>query len=171
MPGKKQDNTELLQKEIQQMLNQLAQQEYMNQVSIELNSISDYISRTTNSVTEVKLSDLNNWLRNPQKHLDKLIALSRYFYAKDGLCTDIIDIFKTLPILNHSVGWQNMQMKKFNEYKKRVDTFLTAIKPKSLARDTIFSVGQDGGCVWYLKNNKYIMFLEHDQVKIDTMIS
>ncbi len=75
-------------------------------------------------------------------------------------------MFKTLPIVNYSVFWENMQMKKFKTYKQSVDKFLKDIKIKKLVRDTIFSVIQDGVCVWYNRNNKYIQFLTEDEIRI-----
>jgi len=119
----------------------------------------------------VDIKTLYNWLKNPQKYRKNLINLSRYYYTKDGLITDVYDMFKTLPILNYSVFWENMQMKKFKVYKQSVDKFLKDIKIKKLVRDTIFSVIQDGVCVWYNRNGKYIQFLSEDEVRVIKIIN
>lgn len=161
-------------KEIEQMQNELAQRALNEVTAKELCSFGDYVKSSYSSgasVSDVKLTDLYNWLRNPQKYLQQLVTLSKYYYAKDGIITDVYDMFKTLPILNSSVMWENMQMKKFAQYKKQADIFLKNINPKKLARDTIFSVIEDGFCVWYNRQNKYIQFLDYDSVKINTMVN
>lgn len=62
-----------------------------------------------------------------------------------------------------------MDKRKFTQYKKTVDTFLSNIKLKQLIRDTIFTIIQDGTCVWYNRSNKYIQFIDYDQYELRTM--
>jgi hypothetical protein len=144
---------------------------YIDQSFYELASFMDtcYTYASGAGLQDVDLKSLYNWLRNPLKYRRQLINLSRYYYAKEGVVTDVYDMFNVLPVLNYSVLWENMQMKKFATYKKAVDTFLKDIKIKKLIRDTIFSVIQDGTCVWYNRKNKYIQFLSDEEILIDTM--
>jgi hypothetical protein len=139
----------------------------------ELSSFHDMVTKANGGVnmTDVDIKDLYLWLRNPIKHRKQLIQLSKYYYVKDGIVTDVYDLFKTLPILNYSVLWENMEHKSFSRSKKNVDKFIKDIKLKKLARDTIFTVVQEGGCVWYNRGNKYIQFLTFDQVEIPYMIN
>ncbi|MGG3892026.1 hypothetical protein [Metabacillus fastidiosus] len=134
-----------------------------------MDTISNYASGA--GLQDVDLKNLYNWLRNPQENRKHLISLSRYYYSKEGIVTDCYDMFNTLSVLNYSTLWENMQMKKFTTHKKTVDTFFKDIKIKKLIRDTIFSVIQDGTCVWYNRKNKYIQFLTDDQIFIGSMIN
>lgn len=120
---------------------------------------------------DVNIKDLMNWLKNPPKYRRQLIQLSKYYYNKDGVVTDCYDMFNVMPVLNYSVLWQNMQMKKFVNYKKTVDTFLSNIKVKKIVRDTIFTVIQEGTCVWYNRNNKYMQFLNDEEIKIEYLVN
>ncbi|MGG0308438.1 hypothetical protein ABEY43_06510 [Priestia megaterium] len=132
-----------------------------------MDSISTYASGA--GLEDVDLKKLYTWLRNPQKNRSHLISLSKYYYSKEGIVTDVYDMFNTLTVLNYSVLWENMQMKAFEGHKKTVDKFIKSIKLKRLIRDTIFSVIQDGTCVWYNRENKYIQFLTDEEICIDSM--
>lgn len=132
-----------------------------------MDTVATYASGA--GLQDVDLKNLYNWLRNPNKNRKQLINLSKYYYAKEGIVTDAYDMFKVLPVLNYSVLWENMHMRRYSYYKKAVDTFLKDIKLKKLIRDTIFTVIQDGTCVWYNRKNRYIQFLTDEEVSIDTM--
>jgi hypothetical protein len=145
----------------------------IDQSFYELASYYDYISTSSvgRGIIDININDLMNWLRNPPKYRRQLIQLSKYYYNRDGVVTDCYDLFNVLPVLNFSVLWQNMQMKAFNKNKMTVDNFLDSIKVKKLVRDTIFSVIQEGTCVWYNRDNKYIQFLENEEYMIDYMVN
>lgn len=64
-----------------------------------------------------------------------------------------------------------MEHRSFPRVKKNVDKFIKNIKIKKLARDTIFTVVQEGTCVWYNRGNKYIQFLDSDQYEIQYMVN
>lgn len=132
-----------------------------------MDTISAYASGA--GLQDVDLKKLYHWLRNPQKNRRHLISLSRYYYSKEGIVTDCYDMFNTLAVLNYSIRWENMHMRSFSKYKKTVDTFMKNIKIKRLIRDTLFSVIQDGTCVWYNRGNKYIQFLSDEEILIDSM--
>lgn len=117
------------------------------------------------------INNLFNYLNNPITYRKELIKLSNYFYNRNGIVTDCYDTFKSLPILNYSIMWENMQQKTFSSKKKIVDKFIDNIKVKRLARDTIFHVMNDGICVWYNRDNKFIQFLEPDQYIIEYMVN
>src|SRR5690606_25613746 len=95
--------------------------------------------------------------------------LSKYFYNKDGIVTDIYDLFKVLPILNYSIAWNEIDKDGYKKNKKTIDTFVKRINVKQLARDTIFSVIEEGTCVWYNRKNKYIQFLDLNDICIKYM--
>lgn len=139
----------------------------------ELSSFHDLISQNLGgaSISDVSIKDLLNWLKNPPKYRKKLIQLSKYYYNKDGVVTDVYDLFNVLPVLNYSILWENMNKNGFQKNKKAVDQLIKDIKLKKLVRDTIFTVVQEGTCVWYNRKNKYIQFLDSDQLKIDYMIN
>lgn len=143
----------------------------VDQSFYELASFHDLIQNYAGvGLIDIKIKDLLVWLRNPPKYKKQLIQLSKYYYNKDGVVTDCYDLFNVLPILNYSILWENMQMKKFAQNKKAIDTFLRNIKIERLIRDTIFTVIQEGTCVWYNRKNKYIQFLNNDEIKIEYMI-
>ena len=104
------------------------------------------------------------------KHRKNLIKLSKYYYNKEGIVTDIYDLFKTLPVLNYSVNLNN-DATAYKKNKNVVDSFIKKINARKLARDTIFTQISEGVCVWYNRNNKYIQFLEPDQICIDYMVN
>jgi len=147
------------------------QPSFLDHSFYELAAFHDLLSQANGGVrmTDVDLKDLYIWLRNPNKFRKQLIQLSKYYYVKDGIVTDVLDIFKSLPIISPSTFYNNMEHRSYKNIKKKVDTFINNIKVKKLARDTIFSVMQEGFCVWYNRGNKYIQFLEYDQIDIQTM--
>lgn len=130
--------------------------------------ISQNLGGLTSS--DVSIKDLLNWLKNPPKYRKKLIQLSKYYYNKDGVVTDVYDLFNVLPVLNYSILWDSMK-NGYAKNKKIVDQFTKDIKLKKLVRDTIFTVIQEGTCVWYNRKNKYIQFLDSDQIEINYMIN
>lgn len=67
------------------------------------------------------------------KHRKQLIKLSKYYYNKEGIVTDIYDLFKTLPILNFSVNLNNEAIG-YKKNKNTVDKFIKTINVKKLAR-------------------------------------
>jgi hypothetical protein len=145
----------------------------LDQSSVELAAFYDLISTYSGGAgyVDINITDLMNWLRNPPRYRRQLIKLSKYYYNRDGVVTDVYDLFNVLPILNYSVLWENMQMKAFGKNKATIDNFLRSIKIKKLVRDTVFSVVQEGTCVWYNRNNKYIQFLEPEEYMIDYMVN
>ncbi|WP_340032504.1 hypothetical protein NSQ20_11605 [Paenibacillus sp. FSL K6-1122] len=138
----------------------------------ELSSFHDFLSQYSqqSAVIDVNLKDLYLWLRNPLQHRKNLIKLSRYYYNKEGIVTDIYDLFKTLPVLNYSVNLNNEAMA-FKKNKTQINGFIKKINVKKLARDTLFTQIVEGVCVWYNRGNKYIQFLETDQICIEYMVN
>lgn len=123
------------------------------------------------NIFNFNINNLFKYLNNPIAFRKELIKLSKYFYNRNGIVTDCYDTFKSLPILNFSLMWENMHQKTFQSKKKIVDKFIENIKPKKLARDTIFQVMEEGICVWYNRDNKFIQFLEPDQYVIEFMVN
>lgn len=123
------------------------------------------------SLSDVSLKDLYNWLRNPIQNRKKLISLSRYYYAKDGIVTDLYDTFCTLPRVTHSMCYENMDNENYPKEKAKVDKFKKNIRLNKLIKDTIFETIQDGTCVWYNRSNKFIQFLDDDEYVIDSMVN
>lgn len=138
----------------------------------ELSSFHDLLTQYNQqgAAIDVNLKDLYLWLRNPMQHRKNLIKLSKYYYSKEGIVTDIYDLFKTLPVLNYSIN-MNSEATAYKKNKPNIETFIKQINVKRLARDTIFTQISEGVCVWYNRNNKYIQFLEPDQIKIDYMVN
>lgn len=123
------------------------------------------------NIFNFNINNLFKYLNNPISFRKDLIKLSNYFYNKNGIVTDCYDTFKSLPILNFSLSWENMHQKSFTSKKKTVDKFIDDIKVKKLTRDTIFQVLNEGICVWYNRDNKFIQFLEPDQYVCEYMVN
>lgn len=138
----------------------------------ELASFHDTIKNTFPgmNVFNFNINNLFKYLNNPITFRKELIKLSSYFYNRNGIVTDCYDTFKSLPILNYSLMWENMHQKTFSSKKKVVDKFIENIKVKKLTRDTIFQVLNEGVCVWYNRDDKFIQFLEPDQYLIEFMV-
>lgn len=132
--------------------------------------VKNIFSGSSNFDISISIDNLFKYLSKPITYRKELIKLSKYFYNRNGIVTDLYDTFKSLPILNYSVSWENMHQKTFEKKKKVVDGFINAIKPKKLARDTIFQVLEEGVCVWYNRDNKFIQFLEPEQYMIEYMV-
>jgi hypothetical protein len=144
----------------------------IDQSFYELASFAEWIQSFSSGagLVDVSIKDLLTWLKNPPRYRKQLIKLSKYYYNKEGIVTDVYDLFNVLPILSYSILWENMQQKSFNSKKKTIDTFLNSIKVDRLTRDTIFTVIQEGTCVWYNRKNKYIQFLDNEQIRIEYMV-
>lgn len=139
----------------------------------ELSSFYDVVKNNFagSNIFNFNIDNLFKYLNSPITYRKELIKLSNYFYNRNGIVTDCYDTFKSLPILNYSLMWDNMHQKTFSTKKKIVDKFIDSIKPKQLTRDTIFQVLNEGVCVWYNRDNKFIQFLEPDQYIVEFMVN
>ncbi len=155
-------------KELEETL-EVNENSMLDQSFYELASYYDVLSTSSvnHGITDITIDQLKTWLRNPPKFRKQLIQISKYFYVREGVVTDIYDIFNTLPTLNYSVLWNNMEQKSFKQKKSIVDEFIENIDVEQLSRDSIFTVIQEGTCVWYNRDNKYIQFLESEEYMID----
>lgn len=122
-------------------------------------------------VNDVSVEDLTNYLRNPVRFHKQIRQLSRYYYVKNGIVSQVYDIYKNLPTLNYTVMYNNRDFKKFPTYEKSVNTFLDNINVKELSRDIIFQLVSEGTCVLYKRSDSYIQILDLDYLRFNKQIN
>lgn len=72
-----------------------------------------------------------------------------------------------MPTLNYHLVWSSYDdPEKIKKYDKRIDDFLEELNVKKLIRDGIYEVGELGTVVLCNRRNKYIQFLELDELFI-----
>lgn len=75
---------------------------------------------------------------------------------------------KSLPSLNYHLVWSSYdEPEKIRKYDRKVDDFLEELNIKKIIRDGIFELGELGTIVLCNRKNKYIQFLELDEVVIN----
>lgn len=120
------------------------------------------------SLTDIKLTDLYNYLRNPYKHIKQIRLASKYLTIKHGIIKDVLKTFKTLPTLNYHLVWSSFDdPKQIQKYEEDIFDFLDEINIKKSTRDGLYECGEMGTIVFCLRNEKYIQFLELDDLRIN----
>lgn len=139
---------------------------------LEVANLSDYFTQYGQgaSLYDIKLKDLYRYLRNPHANIESIIKASKYLTNKHGLIKDILRSFKSLPTLNYHLNWSSFDdPKKIQKYEKRIYDFLENLNVKKMTRDGLFEVGEIGTIVPCLRDNKYIQFLDMDDLRINRM--
>ena len=135
-------------------------------------NLSDYFTQYGQgaSLYDIKLKDLYRYLRNPHANIESIIKASKYLTNKHGLIKDILRSFKSLPTLNYHLNWSSFDdPKKIQKYEKRIYDFLENLNVKKMTRDGLYEVGEVGTIVPCLRDNKYIQFLDMEDLRINRM--
>lgn len=140
----------------------------------ELNSLNDYISQynSGSGLSDVSLKTLYSILKNPYKNIKKIRTTSRYFNVKYGIVRDVNKAFKNLPTLNYHLVWSNFEdPKKIKKYEKKIYDLLDTLRVQKTIRDGLGEEAELGTVVVVNRNNKYIQFLELDDLRINRQIN
>lgn len=137
--------------------------------NVEYSSMSNFYSTSYHlEMQDVKLQDLYTLLRNPYNNMKRIRDTSRYMSNKYGIIRDILRTMRSLPNLNYHLAWSSYDdIELIKENEKIVYDFLDEINVKKACRDSIYEVCEIGTIVMCNRNNKYIQFLDLDELKID----
>ena len=136
----------------------------------ELAALSDFVfqSDTNSNLLDIKLVDLYQYLKNPERYYWQIRMASRYLVNKHGIIKDILNSMKSLPTLKYHLSWSSFDdVKKIQKYEKKIYDFLDNIVVKKVVRDGLFEVGELGTVVLCVRNNKYIQFLDLNDLHIN----
>lgn len=136
---------------------------------IEVANLTDFITQqgSGSSATDIKIQDIHRYLRNPQNHLPQIRNTSRYLTKKHGVLNDVLRMVKSLPNLKYSLSWMNYSGKSRDpEYEKKIHDFLRGINVVKVLRDGLYETAKLGTVVTCLRSNKYVQFLDIDEVEI-----
>jgi len=112
---------------------------------------------------------LYNYLKNPYSHLEQIHRVSRYLTNKHGVIKDILRSLKSMPTLNYHLAWSSFdEPEKIKKHDKKIDDLLDELNIKKLIRDGIFEVAELGTVAMTNRKNKYIQFLELDELRIQS---
>lgn len=136
---------------------------------LEVAALTDYITQygSGSSLSDIKLSDLYSYLQNPYSNIKQIQKASKYLTNKHGVIKEVLRALKTLPTLNYHLHWSSYEnYKQINKYEKKIYDFLDEIDIKEVVRDGMFEVGEMGTIVTCLRKNKYVQFLDIDDLRI-----
>lgn len=136
---------------------------------LEVSAMSDYITQFSSgsSVTDVRLTDLYKYLQNPYSNIKEIQKTSKYLTNKNGILKEVLRTFKSLPTLDYVLSWSNVDDKrKLRKYERKVNDFLDEIELKTFVRDGLYQCAELGTIVTCLRNNKYVQFLELEDLRI-----
>jgi hypothetical protein len=139
-------------------------------MTYELCALTDFITQYGSgaSLTDIKLTDLYNYLRNPYKYIKQLRLASKYLTNKHGIVKDVLKAFKSLPTLNYHLAWSSLENpKQIKKYEQKIHDFLEEINVKKFVRDGLYESGEVGTVVSCLRKGKYIQFLDLDDIRIN----
>jgi hypothetical protein len=137
---------------------------------LELAALSDFITQYGSgaSLYDIKLSDLYCYLQNPYANIQQIQRASKYLTNRHGIIKDVLRTIKSLPTLNYHLVWSNYDdAKKIKKYEQRIYDFLDEINVKQVVRDGLYEVAEMGTVVTCLRSNKYVQFLDLDDLRIN----
>lgn len=140
----------------------------------ELASLQDYITSYSSGsgLTDISLKDLYEMLRNPYKNIFRIQSTSRYFANRFGIVKDVNEAFRSLPSLNYHLVWSNFDKpEKIKKYEKRIYDLLDILNIKRTVRDGLGELAEIGTVVVVNRNNKYLQFLELENLRINKQIN
>lgn len=135
----------------------------------EMAAMSDYFTSYGQgaSLTDIKLTDLYNYLRNPYANIKQIRTSSKYLTNKNGILREVIRAFKSLPTLDHTVSFSGTSdEKKIKKYEKKVNDFLEEIDVVEFVKDGMQEVAELGTVILCLRNNRYVQFMDLDDVRV-----
>lgn len=133
-------------------------------------SSSDYFTQNGSSANlkDITLNDLYTYLRNPYANIEQIRNISKYMTNKHGVLREVLRAFRSYPTLDHMLSWSDYSDEvKIKKYEKKVNDFIKNVNIKQVARDGLYEVAQLGTVVLCNRNNKYIQFLDLDEVRIN----
>lgn len=100
----------------------------------------------------VNREQLETWLKDPQSNAENLRQLSDFFYASNGIYSNVVDTFTNLPTLDNIIvptktTLEKKSDKSYDKYYSNIDTFYDSIEPKITIRNMLRSVALYGGYV------------------------
>ena len=123
--------------------------------------------RNSGSANSVKISDIQRYLQNPEAHMKEIRRTSMYLTNKHGVLRDAIRMIKSLPTLKYGLSWSIPDGEDISEHEEIVNKLLDDINVIDVVRDGLLEVAELGTVVMCLRSNKYVQFLELDDLKID----
>lgn len=144
--------------------------------NIELNTMlevasyaSGYFAQNGSSANlkDITLNDLYTYLRNPYSNIEQIRNISKYLTNKHGVLREVLRAFRSYPSLEHMISWSDYSDEaKIKKYEKKVHDFIKNVNIKQVTRDGLYETAQLGTVVLCNRNNKYIQFLELDEVQV-----
>lgn len=137
---------------------------------LEVASMTDFITQYGSgaSLYDIKLADLYAYLKNPYSNIQQIQKASKYLTNKHGIIKDVLRMIKSLPTLNYHLAWSNYDdVKKIKKYEQKIYEFLDDIDVKRVVRDGLYEVAEMGTLVICLRSNKYVQFLDLDDLRIN----
>ncbi|MGG3987512.1 hypothetical protein [Bacillus smithii] len=136
---------------------------------LEVAGLTDYITQygSGSSVVGLRLTDLYKYLQNPYDNIDQIRKSSEYLTNKYGVIKESLRTLKSILTLNHHLSWSNYDdIKKIRKYEDKIYKFLDDIDVKKVVRDGIYEAAKTGTVVTCLRKNKYVQFLELENLRI-----
>ena len=136
---------------------------------LEVAAMTDFITQYGSgaSLSDIKLADLYRYLQNPYANIQQIQRASKYLTNKHGIIKDVLRTIKSLPTLNYHLAWSNYDdVKKIKKYEQKIYEFLDEINVKQVVRYGLFEVAEMGTLVICLRSNKYVQFLDLDDLRI-----
>lgn len=103
----------------------------------------------TEYYTEITVSNIKKWLKDPNRFNKEIRALSRYMYSANGVYTNVIDYMTALPTLDRVIFSNSKNHSSSKENKQKFKRALEQIKDKTTTRDVIRKAATDGIAFYY----------------------
>ncbi|MEB5480800.1 hypothetical protein P8825_14630 [Shouchella clausii] len=138
---------------------------------IELASVSGVYGQSGNQdVSVVTLEQLLKYLRDPYEYIDDIRRSAKYMTNKHGILKDTLRTIKSLPTLYHYLSPTSTSIEDPEAAKRSSEKafkFLEDIEVKRVVRDGLFEVAETGTVVLCNRRNRYIQFLDIDDLRIE----
>src|SRR5699024_9522278 len=94
---------------------------------------------------------------------------STYLTNKHGILKDVLRTVKSIPTLKYNLSLSSdLEEGYTEEHEKLAQKFLKNIDVVQVIRDGLYEVAQQGTVVMCLRSNRYIQFLDIDDLVIET---
>lgn len=110
--------------------------------------------------------DLEALVRDPQNHMEDIIALAKYYYYKNGLIMRVVNIIRDFGVGELSLNYPT----KNKRAKKVVDDFNTRVDINQVIKDILFELTLSGNCAGYNRNGKRIDIYPITKVEVTPLI-
>lgn len=130
------------------------------------NIYSQYFKKNYEVSGSPKGYNLEALVKDPQGNIEDIIALSKYYYHKNGLIMRTVNIIRDFgvgePILNYPTKNKNV--------KKVVEAFNKRINIRQVLEDMMFELVLSGNCAGYNRNGKRIDIYPITKVEVSPLI-